>query len=278
MHEEKVDVCFNYPTINLYFFQQVQCYIKKMEDYGLTVPKYLKDSLSRAETKLSRICNSVPSGTLDPLPVPMERIEKSFELNRSDATLHSKVVVEASKQEVVKHVNAQQDSTHSRPIQQTSSMKIPRKSSIDKNGPFKGDKASQTPIGTTKSTSMKNNPPKLNLTSLLGMKGITKEAMEEAKVSKKSEPLQDVSQATEQYLSGNANNSNKFSNLPQPDEQRSPPPHHLNNSNQLPTWESHNICGWGDVHEIIKKPSTTVKTFPTVAEAINFDMNAFEQR
>jgi hypothetical protein len=244
-----------------------------MGEYGLAIPKYLKDSLSRAEAKMNRICDSAPIRKADPVPAPTEQNKKTLEVNKSnDKDFPDKI-------EKVAHTIAKPDARRPGPTQHIPvETKIPRKSSIDNTVPFKRvETAKQAPIGATTNTATKLNPSKVNLTSLLGMKGITKEALGEAKVSKKAEHLHHMNSATKQYATGNptaANITNSF-----PNDRKPPPQHQLNNSSdQLHLWESKNLCGWGDVQEISKESLKATKTLPTVAEAINFKSNAFEPR
>ena len=231
-----------------------------MEKYSLTVPDYLKDSLAMAETKLNGFSDSV---TKDPLPVPSEPNERNVGASRSKSKFLPNEMVKdghmhATKQEVNNSVVVKSDIRNSGPAQQMANIKIPRKSSAGNNIPLKVVKAEQTP---KESSAAKTQPPKFNVTALLGMKGIHKADIKEAKVAK-------TAFVTNSFLPNLAKNN----------DQKPPPPHQWNNSNQSHSWEDKNMCGWGDVQEITKELLTVVKTFPTVAEAINFNPKDYEQR
>lgn len=230
-----------------YFVRQVQCCIDIMTKHSLDVPEYLKESITKAESTLSDICDSVRNGKVDPLPVPVERNDKK-EVVKSGH-------VHTSKREESHTISVKQGSKYPGSAQQNASTKIPRKSSID-NAPLMVDTAKQTPTGSRKATDSKPNPPKVNLAKLLAMKGITKEVMGESMLTKKVDPLQHLNLCTKQ--------NSTDSNYTVPKNRNPPPVQQWNGKDQTTSWESKNICGWGDVQDITKESSESIKTFPTL--------------
>ena len=225
-----------------------------MDEKGLAVPDYLRDCLKRAERKMISICN----GASDPSPAPGDKNKKDVKVERPQSMkIVSKDVVKAPKQDV------KRDSTHSGGADPSmSNVKIPRKGSIGKNAPSQPDKGNQKPLVASTTSAIKTK--KLNLTSVLVMMGSTKETTEVTKARQKVEPIPRTNSSNEQNSNGSGN---KFSNFARHDDRKAPPLHQQYSGHQLLTWESSNMCGWGDVQEVIKKSSSSTKTLLTVAEA-----------
>jgi hypothetical protein len=231
-----------------------------MCDHSLIVPEYLKCILKRAENKMSKISDldknsdSVADGKSNQISEPVHQgvhITIPRKNSASDSVTSSKpehlVVsepdqhgVQLNKARKVSISHSFSDGKSDPPVISGSALqglpvKVPRKNSIDNNVTMEVKTAAQ---------SSKACPQKLNLTSLLGMKGVTKEAMV---VPKKVHPTQQYDQKAPSNQQFNATPSwdrnpkptpnQQFNTAPSWDRNPKPPPNQqFNNSHQ--SWDS----------------------------------------
>lgn len=163
--------------------------------------------------------------------------KKELKMNGSDSNFPSKDKMKSESDErVIPGKGSIDNSSESEINKQTSTSglvekRIPKKSSIENNAPPKAESHKQ-PLTSSDRTKLSKN----HISSLL--KGFSKDYGSTPSTLKKGPSLQN--------------------------DDRKQPPRHI--STQAVTWESPNICGWGDCADILR--DSKEQSLPSVAEVI----------